>query len=115
MSEIVQYYIVNADLIKEYQMDAGKISAQVAHAATILSHQLTLQQDETFNTWLRASQTKITLKAKEKDLLKLVELGFLGIRDEGRTQIPPNSLTVVGLPPMEKEKAKEFVGRFRLL
>lgn len=115
MSEIVQYFVVNQDLIKNYGMDAGKISAQVAHAATILTHSLTLVHDENFLSWLAHSQTKIVLKAKEKELLKLVEVGFLGIRDQGRTQIPPNSLTVVGLPPMEKDKAKEFVGRFRLL
>ncbi|MNW03368.1 peptidyl-tRNA hydrolase [compost metagenome] len=68
-----------------------------------------------FEEWYVNQQPKVILGGKEKDLLKLIEEGFYFIRDNGRTEIPPNSLTVVGLPPMTRAEAKPFVKRLQLL
>lgn len=113
--ELVQYFIVNYGLIEKYNMSIGKIGAQIAHAATLSARELTLKDDPIFKDWLQNSQTKIVLKGKENDLIKLSKQGFYAIIDEGRTEIPTNSLTVVALPPMDKEKAKQYVKRLRLL
>lgn len=116
--EIVQYFVVNSEL----DISAGKVAAQVAHAATIITKDYLLNEQslidsnciQTFNEWLENNQTKIILKAKEKDLLKLITQGFYYIHDLGKTEIPEGSLTVVGLPPMWKSDAKQYVKRFRL-
>lgn len=106
--EIVQYFVVN----KELEMSAPKLAAQIAHVATIMT--LKYQNEESFQKWFSDSQTKIVLSGKEKDLKKLIELGFDFIIDEGRTEIPKNSLTVVGLKPMLKSEAQQYTKRLRL-
>jgi peptidyl-tRNA hydrolase, PTH2 family len=107
--ELIQYFIVN----KEIHMSKGKTAAQVAHVATMI----TLECHETtfFKEWFADSQKKIVLEGKEKDLLKLIELGFYSIRDNGLTEIPAGTLTCVGLPPMPKNIAKKYVKRLQLL
>jgi len=107
--ELVQYYIVNEQLT----MSKGKLSAQIAHAATIAA--VNCIDDPLFKKWFMHEQKKITLRAKEKELIKLEKLGFFAVRDAGYTEIPANSLTVVALPPMTREDAKIYVKRFQLM
>ncbi len=106
--EIVQYYVVN----KELNMSGPKMAAQVAHVATDVA--LKYQYDKEFIEWKKGSKTKIILSGKEKDLRKLKEQGFEYQIDEGRTEILENSLTVVGLTPMWKSQAQQYVKRLRL-
>ncbi|WP_245308328.1 aminoacyl-tRNA hydrolase [Halalkalibacter urbisdiaboli] len=108
MNGYVQYYIVNEDL----QMSAGKVAAQVAHAAT--QAVLFYHKNAGFHDWLQTGQTKIVLKAKQKELEALLEHDFVSIRDAGKTEIAAGSLTVVCLPPMKKEDAKSLTSTFRL-
>ena len=123
MEELVQYIIVNKDL----EMSPGKIAAQVGHVCTICTYQyLTLGEDKTwcqlknvdkdkFNKWYKGDQKKIVLHAHQKELEKLVDAGFIYIHDNGLTEIPAGSLTVVSLGIMSKEEAKPLVKRFQLL
>ena len=110
--EIVQYYIVNKDL----KMSAGKMSAQVAHVATMIAVYYAMLEDDNTDFWLWYNidnQKKIILEAKQKDLEKLSEKFFF-VRDMGLTEIPEHSLTVVGLPPMKKSEAKQYIKRLQL-
>jgi PTH2 family peptidyl-tRNA hydrolase len=61
--DMVQYYIVNEELT----MSAGKIAAQVAHAATTLTlHTIFNEKEkgnqESFQAWLNTGQKKIVLR-----------------------------------------------------
>ncbi|WP_134683046.1 aminoacyl-tRNA hydrolase [Brevibacillus migulae] len=110
---IVQYYVVNEQL----GMSPGKIAAQAAHAATMMMVHYLLNDTkhrEAFEAWFAQGQTKIVLRAPEEVLQKLGEEGFVSIRDAGHTEIPAGSLTVVVLPPMEKEAARRYVGGLKL-
>lgn len=107
--ELVQYFIVN----KELDMSPGKIAAQVAHVATNITYNE--HGTETWDKWYENDQPKIILRGKEKDLLKLIEEGAYNIRDNGRTEIPENSLTCVGFPPALKSEMKKKLKRFQLL
>ncbi len=110
---IVQYYVVNEQL----GMSAGKIAAQAAHAATMMMVHYLMNETryrETFQTWFSRGQTKIVLRGTEEILQKLVNEGFVSIRDAGHTEVAAGSLTVVVLPPMEKEEARQFVGGLNL-
>lgn len=108
MEEIVQYYIVNQQL----KMSAGKVAAQVAHAAT--QGVLQYHRQPLFSDWLSSGQTKIILKANQVDLENLVEQGYVSIKDAGRTEIEAGSLTVVCLPPMRKKDAQKLTSKFNL-
>jgi len=110
---VVQYYVVNEEL----GMSAGKIAAQAAHAATMMMVHYLLNDEqyrEAFETWFSQGQTKIVLRGREEDLQRLGREGFVSIRDAGHTEIPAGSLTVVVLPPMEKEAARQYVGSLKL-
>ncbi|SDC65357.1 peptidyl-tRNA hydrolase [Paenibacillus sp. UNCCL117] len=112
--DIVQYYIVNTEL----GMSPGKIAAQVAHAATTMTLHCLLNDKSShavFQAWLNAGQKKIVLQGTEADLLRLSGEGYLSIRDAGHTEIPSGSLTVVVLPPADKEELRQVVGSFKLL
>lgn len=106
--EIVQYYVINSEVC----MSPGKISIQVAHVASRSS--LRYQSDSSFQGWVENYEKKILLRGKEKDLLKLVDLGCVFVRDEGFNEIPKGTLTCVCLPPMLKSDAKKYIKRLQL-
>lgn len=107
--EMVEYILVNNGL----GMGTGKIAGQVAHCQTIIDKYYS--STEEYQQWLKVAMKKIILTGKEKDLLKWIEAGAVEIRDNGLTEVAPNSLTVVGFPPMPRNKAKELTKRLRLL
>lgn len=114
--EIVQYFVVNKDL----EMSPGKIAGQVArmsrNIALAYEEFPNLIEREWYKEWLNSpNNTIIVLKGSQNELLKLIDHGFSFVRDNGLTEIPAGSLTVVGLNPMPKSRAQTFVKRLRLL
>jgi len=129
--EIVQYFVVNSEI----KISAPKLSAQIGHVATIITHEITklmyqsLSENKVYinpniminiDDWIKwydngKNQKKIILKGKEKQLLKLIDQGFYYIRDNGLTELLPNTLTVCGLPPMKRSEAQKYVKRLQLL
>ena len=129
-NEIVEYLIVNKDL----NMSIGKTCAQVAHAQKLIDSQYLdlmvmwdwegfgkgedgedLKAFKDYNEWSEGNQKKIILRAKESKMLKAIEMGAVEVRDNGLTEIPPNSLTVVGFMPQPKANLQEFTKRLQLL
>ena len=122
--KIVEYIMVN----KELNMGVGKIAGQVAHVQTIIDNKIKnyanlevptldlLDAIRWYEQWFSVGpQTKIILGAKEKDLLKAIEMGAVEVRDKGLTEIPPNSLTAVGFIPQPKNNLVDFTKKFQLL
>lgn len=123
-NKIVEYILVN----KELNMGVGKIAGQVAHVQTIIDNKIKnyanleiptldlLDAIRWYEQWFSVGpQTKIILGAKEKDLLKAIEMGAVEVRDKGLTEIPPNSLTAVGFIPQPKDNLVDFTKKFQLL
>lgn len=138
MGKLVEYILVN----KELNMSVGKIASQVAHVQTVIDNKIFELDDKiyflseeildedimdtrfakekelinNYYDWLYSgSQTKIILRAKEKDLLKAIDMGAVYIRDNGLTEIPSGSLTVVGFFPQPKDNLVDFTKKFQLL
>lgn len=132
MEKIVEYILVN----KELNMSVGKIAGQVAHVQTVIDNKIfelvlseeILEEDSMgsfakekeltnnyYDWFYSGSQTKIILRAKEKDLLKAIDMGAVYIRDNGLTEIPSGSLTVVGFFPQPKDNLVDFTKKFQLL
>lgn len=138
MEKLVEYILVN----KELNMSVGKIAGQVAHVQTVIDNKIfelddkiyflseeVLDEDimdvrfakekeliNNYYDWLYSgSQTKIILRAKEKDLLKAIDMGAMYIRDNGLTEIPSGSLTAVGFFPQPKDNLVDFTKKFQLL
>lgn len=112
--DIVQYYVINEQLI----MSQGKIAVQVAHAATTMTLHYLFNDNrhrDVFQAWLSKGQKKVVLQGSEARLQSLAKDGFLSIRDAGHHEIPEGSLTVVVLPPMDKEAAGNIITGLKLL
>lgn len=119
----VEYILVNKDL----NMSVGKIAGQVAHAQTLIdvkaiasSFSMNTEKYDIYETWLDSGQKKVILRAKESKLLRAIELGGIPVHDHGLTEIPENSLTVVGFTPVLEDsdnpsELKDFVKRLQLL
>lgn len=107
MEEMVMYFVVNADLAK--QMGAGKIAAQVAHAA-IDAYNRT-PKNGLYHEWKRNGNAKVVLKAPERVLRELIERypdRCCPVIDAGLTRVAPDSITVVGWLVMRKNDIKEL-------
>lgn len=98
--ELVMYIIANKGL----GMSPGKLAAQVAHAAVESYVGTGIHNPDLADKWLEESQTKIVLEAKSEEHLEWLAQAIVArdiectmIFDQGRTEIPSNSLTAVGI------------------
>ncbi len=99
-------------------MSAGKLAAQVAHAA-IAAYDVA--DKDHIEAWKRAGVTKVVLSARnERDLLTLYKqavseyLPTALIADEGRTEVRPGSITCVGIGPAPEDQINKITGSLRL-
>lgn len=117
--EIVQYIIVNSNL----KMSKGKLCAQVGHGAVNgyrrgLLYQWPRKEKKWVTYWINDSYTKIVVKANGDWMglfLDREDNHFLAVWDEGRTEIPEDSLTVIASIPMPKSEFPKEVRELKLL
>ena len=116
--DIKMYIVVNNDL----PMRKGKICAQVGHMVELLTTEIFKEiyflsnKDlmDKYLSWKNNGSAKIVLKANETKLRELLtNNNSRYIIDEGRTQIEPNSLTVIGF--IFDEHITELVKDLQLL
>jgi PTH2 family peptidyl-tRNA hydrolase len=116
--EYKQVIIVRIDL----KMSKGKLAAQAGHAAVSASEEARKRHPEWWKAWLEEGQCKIAVKAKsEDDLLKLMHkartlhLPCALICDRGLTELPPNTVTCVGVGPAPSSQIDKVTGSLSLL
>ena len=112
-SKMKQVIIVRRDI----KMGVGKISAQVAHASVTSADKSKWKQD-----WIRDMQKKTVLRCESENELidifnhaKQAGLPAALIRDAGRTQIAPGTVTCVGIGPAPEDKIDKVTGNLKLL
>ena len=119
-NSVVMYLVVN----KSLNLTAGKIAAQIGHCCEKLAldacyqlfGQYDKQQDKDWKEYLNTGTTKIVLAASLEQWAAIKENGScLVIVDEGRTECPPNSETVLGFFPMRKSEAPDVIKKLSLL
>jgi len=119
--EYAMYIFINDDL----KMQKGKIASQTGHVVQFITEDIIRMGYETaggppdayvrYMKWKANGCAKIVLKATQeqlKSLLKLPEARY--VIDSGRTQIAPNSLTVVGFFPRLKTEILDLVKDYKL-
>ncbi len=101
-------------------MGRGKIAAQVAHAAVTAA--LTSSGSDDFITWLREGQPKVVLKVRSaQDLAGVIQqardagLPVELVRDAGRTQVTPGTLTCCAVGPADAERIDAVTAGLSLL
>ena len=103
---------------KDLKLSLGKLSVQVSHAsveAVLKSNKDKVQE------WRNFSK-KVVLKVKdEKELLKFKKLADkeklvnVLIKDAGRTEIPPGTITCLAIGPDEDNKIDKITGKLKIL
>jgi PTH2 family peptidyl-tRNA hydrolase len=113
-----QAIVVRADL----KMGKGKIAAQASHAAVSAAEEARKRHGEWWEEWLDEGQRKVVVKVKnEAELLRLkqqaerMRLPHALIYDRGLTQLPPDTLTCLGIGPAPNAKIDRITGKLRLL
>ncbi len=114
--EYVMYLIVRTDL----KMSKGKIAAQCSHAVQWLV--VNNIRKKSFKEYLRGCHPKICLKVpteSEMDRIKewceRNQITHYQVVDAGRTQVPPNSKTVLGVGPIRRSNVPEIIKTLKLL
>ncbi len=106
----------------EIKMSRGKIAAQAGHAAVSASEYARKNRPEWWNPWIREGQCKIAVKVKsEQELLELERkarnkgLPAVLIIDRGLTELPPETITCLGIGPAPADKVDTITGKLSLL
>jgi PTH2 family peptidyl-tRNA hydrolase len=115
MTEYKQCIVTRDDL----KLSKGKLAVQVAHAAVTASD---FADKKDRDEWMKDGQKKVVLKTGTlQDLFLLKEmarregLSTALITDAGLTQIPPGTVTVLGIGPAAVEKIDKVVGKLKLM
>jgi PTH2 family peptidyl-tRNA hydrolase len=120
--ELKMIIVVRDDL----KMGLGKIAAQSCHGCLGAYRNIVSGTNEQHKRWLEEwedrLEPKIAVKAKDEDELLLLEqnaknigLNTCVIIDAGRTQIAPNSRTVLAIGPAPTSLINQVTGKLKLL
>lgn len=106
----------------DLKLSKGKIAAQAGHAAVSAAEEARVHHQKWWEEWIREGQRKIAVKVRsEKELLMLEkqakELGIpcALIIDKGLTEIPPGTVTCLGIGPAPAEEVDKITGTLSLL
>lgn len=104
---------------KDLNLSLGKIAVQVAHASVSAYKKA---NKNTVKNWESQGAKKVVLQVNtEKELLDLFEntkklkLPSALIKDAGLTEIPPGTITCLGIGPEKNEKIDKLTGELPLL
>ena len=107
---------------KDIDLGKGKIAAQVAHAAVSCALQAEKHDKKHFREWTRSGQKKVVIRVNDIETIYVLknradQAGIINslITDAGLTQIPPGTVTCLGMGPYESDKLDEITGEFPLL
>jgi PTH2 family peptidyl-tRNA hydrolase len=113
-----QIVVVRTDL----QLGKGKIAAQSSHASLGAYKKVLSSHPEIVKAWEREGQEKVVLKVMNDD--ELIEyfqrakdkgIPVEMIRDAGRTQIEPGTITCFAAGPWDEKELDEIFSKLKLL
>ena len=105
MTETMKWIVVVREDLK---LPAGKLAAQVAHAAV---ESVLVAERSKLEKWRREGATKIVVGVETLQALSEIEakarakkLSVVRISDAGKTVVAPGTVTCIGIGPDKREK-----------
>ncbi|MEM0201461.1 MAG: peptidyl-tRNA hydrolase Pth2 [Candidatus Micrarchaeaceae archaeon] len=118
MDEIKQIILIRTDI----EMGKGKLAAQVAHASLMSYFSCEKLDKKISQEWLNTGEKKIVLKVEDDKVLKKLFEAFKYkgipcalVSDAGHTQLPPGTITALGVGPWKDKEIDQFTSGFKLL
>jgi len=115
MTEYKQVIVVRRDL----KLSKGKLSVQVAHASLEAYKKA---EGRTRSAWEAAGGKKVVVKTEDlKGLMEIFEeakrmgMPCSLIKDAGRTELAPGTVTALGIGPCEEKEIDKLTGRLKML
>jgi PTH2 family peptidyl-tRNA hydrolase len=103
-------------------MSKGKMAVQVAHGSVSAAERARVTKQEEWRAWMREGQKKVAVKViSEEEVLELRRqaithsLPHAIIRDAGMTELPPGTLTVIGIGPAKTQAVDAVTKDLKLL
>jgi PTH2 family peptidyl-tRNA hydrolase len=103
-------------------MSRGKIAAQAGHAAVSAGEEARKKFSDWWKAWIEEGQCKIAVRAEsEQELLELqrkakeLKLPSALVIDRGLTELPPDTITCLGIGPAPSSQIDEITGKLHLL
>jgi peptidyl-tRNA hydrolase, PTH2 family len=113
-----QALIVRLDL----KIGRGKIAVQCAHAAVSAADEARARFPEWWKHWIDEGQAKIALKVQDLETIlrlereaRVARLPHYLVEDRGLTQIPPGTITCLGIGPAPSHTLDRLTGDLPLL
>jgi PTH2 family peptidyl-tRNA hydrolase len=110
--------IVRDDL----KLSEGKRAVQVSHAAVNCALSSKKDNSKWFRPWYNEGQKKVVVRAFDLDQLyelkeqaKGLKLNTSLVIDAGLTEVPPGTVTVLGIGPGPNETVDKITGELKLL
>lgn len=106
----------------DLKLSPGKMAVQVAHAAVSCSILSRERDRKTFDAWYGEGQKKVVVKVKSVDDLYVLRdaarargLTSSLIADAGLTEVPPGTLTCLGIGPAKDVDIDPVTGELALM
>ena len=100
----------------------GKMAAQVAHAAVNCSLKSKKSDLLNFKRWHSEGQKKVVVKGTNESLLRKLQqhardIGLTSslVSDAGLTEVPPGTVTCLGIGPASESNIDQITGNLALL
>ncbi len=112
-----QVIVLRSDL----KMSCGKAAAQACHASLTASEEARRTKPSWWRAWMKEGQRKIVLKVNSEDALlkkerEAKEAGVPSalISDMGLTELPPGTVTALGIGPAPERVIDKITGNLPL-
>jgi PTH2 family peptidyl-tRNA hydrolase len=106
----------------DLKMSRGKIAAQAGHAAVSAAEEARKKCSDWWKAWIAEGQCKIAVRAESEDELlelerkaKRSKLPTALIVDRGLTELPPDTVTCLGIGPAPSIQIDAITGKLPLL
>ncbi len=116
--EITMVLVTRADL----KLSKGKLAAQAGHAVMECTLRAKKESPRTLDRYRREGARKIVCKVPDEDSLRKTlghakKAGLISclVKDAGHTEIPPGTVTVVGIGPGPRSDIDKITGRLSLV